>query len=224
MNQPTISTLTSKENSLDSSTRKKYSVILADPPWNIEQKGKHGAAGHYHLMTLAEIKAMGSTIKQISADDAHLWLWITNAALPYAKEVCESWGFTYRSILTWCKPRLGLGVYLRNSTEQIILATKGKAPVGFRAQPTWLFAPLQDHSHKPEEIYAIIERVSGHLGQNKLELFARRKVGGWDVWGDEVQSDTSLRDFGYSVPSDEDESSNKNLKPNNVSQSNSTKG
>jgi len=219
MNQPLISTLTDEAKGQDLSINKKYSVILADPPWNIEQKGKHGAAGHYHLMSLDEIKAMGATVKAISADNAHLWLWVTNAVVPYAKEVCEAWGFTYRSILTWCKPRLGLGVYLRNATEQVILATKGKAPVGFKGEPTWQFWPRQDHSHKPEELYAVIERVSGHLGQNKLEMFARRKVEGWDVWGDEVTSDTSLKNFGYSVPSDEDESTNKN-ELNNVNKSN----
>ena len=69
-----------------------------------------------------------------------------------------------------------------------------------------MFAPLQDHSHKPEELYSIIERVSGKLGDGtnrKLELFARRREHGYHVWGNEIDSDVSFADFGYPVPSDD---------------------
>ena len=72
----------------------------------------------------------------------------------------KAWGFTYRSMLTWGKSRLGLGVYIRNSSETILFATRGHAPVKFHGQPSWLFAPVQEHSHKPEEQFAIIERLS----------------------------------------------------------------
>lgn len=101
----------------------------------------------------------------------------------------ESWGFTYRSCLTWIKPRFGLGHYLRNQTEHLLLGTKGTTPVLFRGQGTWFYAPLQEHSHKPEEQYAIIERCSPGP---YLELFARRKRHGWAVWGDEVAGDVEL--------------------------------
>jgi N6-adenosine-specific RNA methylase IME4 len=88
--------------------------------------------------------------------------------------------------LTWIKPRLGLGNYLRNATEHLIFGTRGRAPVNYKAQPTWLFAPLQDHSHKPEEQY--------------LELFARRRQHGWDAWGNQVDSDIQIP--GYPVSND----------------------
>nr|WP_254431613.1 MT-A70 family methyltransferase [Gordonia rubripertincta] len=91
----------------------------------------------------------------------------------------------------------GLGNYLRNATEHLILGTRGPAPVNFRAQPTWMFAPLQDHSHKPEEQYAVIERISSGP---YLELFARRRQPGWHAWGNEIDSDIVLP--GYAVPSD----------------------
>ncbi len=83
-------------------------------------------------------------------------------------------------------------------TEHLILGTRGNAPVNFRAQGTWTFAPVQDHSHKREEQYAIIERVSSGP---YLELFARRGQPGWDAWGDSIDSHVSLR--GYPVPSDD---------------------
>ncbi len=202
----TLSTLTTTATSAAQEPHPKYDVLLADPPWDVEQKGKkRGAEKHYNLMTLDDIKDMGDAIKSVTADNSHCWLWVTNATLRHGYDVLEAWGYTPRSILTWCKPRFTLGNYLRNSTEHVLFGTRGKAPVGFRSQPTWMFAPLQDHSHKPEELYPIIQRVSGHLGSGtnrKLELFARRREHGYDVWGNQIESDVSFKDFGFPVPSD----------------------
>jgi N6-adenosine-specific RNA methylase IME4 len=203
--ETTIRLVERKGNDMtDTTTSPKYDVLVADPPWDIEQKGKkRGAEKHYNLMSLQDIKDMDDAVKSVTADDSHCWLWVTNATLRHGYDVLEAWGYTPRSILTWCKPRFTLGNYLRNATEHVLLGTRGKAPVGYRSQPTWMFAPLQDHSHKPEELYAVIERVSGHLGAGKkLELFARRKEHGYDVWGNEIKSDVSFADFGYPVPSD----------------------
>lgn len=175
-----------------------FKTILADPPWDVEQAGARGAQGHYPLMTLAAIKAM--PVRELAAEDAHCWLWVTNATFRAGYDVMEAWGFTPRSPLTWIKPRIGLGTYLRNATEHLLLGTRGKAPVNFRAQPTWMFAPLQDHSHKPEEQYAVIERISSGP---YLELFARRQppsTTDWKVWGNQVDSDIAIP--GYPVPSD----------------------
>ena len=172
---------------------KKYRTILADPPWDIQQGGNYGAINHYGLMSLAQIKTM--QISDLAAPDAHCWLWVTNATLRAGFDVLEAWGFKPRSVFTWIKPRMGLGVYLRNATEHVLLGTRGKAPVLFKAQPNWLFAPLQGHSHKPEELYVIIERVSPGP---YLELFARRHQPGWDAWGNEIDSDIEIP--GYPVP------------------------
>jgi N6-adenosine-specific RNA methylase IME4 len=166
----------------------KVSTILADPPWDVLQRGGRGAHRHYHLMTVEEIAAL--PVGGLASADAHLWLWVTNATLFASQLVMAAWGFTYRSCLTWVKPGLGLGSsYLRNNTEHLLFGTRGKAPVLYRSQPTWLFAPKQDHSHKPEEQYAVIERCSPGP---YLELFARRKRPGWQVWGDEVANDVEL--------------------------------
>lgn len=182
-------------SSQQSTIEKKYSVILADPPWDVQQKGTYGAERHYSLMTMDRVKEL--PVGDLATDNAHLWLWVTNATLRDGYDVMESWGFTPRSPLTWIKPRFTLGVYLRNATEHLILGTRGKALVKFRSQPTWMFAPLQDHSHKPEEQYSVIERVSGN--GPRLELFARRRQPGWDAWGNEVDSDVEIP--GFPVPS-----------------------
>jgi len=173
----------------------KYRTILADPPWDIQQKGGRGASRHYNLMGLDRIKNM--PIADLVDDNAHLWLWVTNATLRDGFDVMEAWGFTPRSPLTWVKPRIQLGNYLRNATEHLLFGTRGRAPVNYRSQPTWMFAPLQDHSHKPEEQYAVIERVSPGP---YLELFARRAQPGWDAWGNQIDSAVTIP--GYPVPSD----------------------
>jgi N6-adenosine-specific RNA methylase IME4 len=176
--------------------KKLYKTILADPPWGGKeslQGGGYGAINHYDLMTLDQIKKM--PIANLAEDNAHCWLWVTAATLEHGYEVLREWGFTPRSIFIWVKPRLGLGVYLRNCAEFLLLGTRGKEPIKFKAQMNWLFAPLQDHSHKPEEQYAIIERCSPGP---YLELFARRSQPGWDKWGLEVESDIEIP--GYPVP------------------------
>ena len=179
---------------MDKLQNNKYKTILADPPWDINQKGKRGAARHYPLMTLDQIKAM--PVKDLSEENAHLYLWVPNGLLQEGLDVIKAWGFTYRSPIYWIKPRLcGLGQYIRNASETCLFATRGRAPVKFHAQPNWLFAPLQDHSHKPEEQFAIIERLSDGP---YLELFARRRQPGWDVWGNEIDSDIVIP--GYPVP------------------------
>ena len=140
-----------------------FATILVDPPWPLQSGEKH-----YRTMSLARIKAL--PVGRLAARDAHLWLWTTNALLPKAYEVAEAWGFTVRSPLTWVKFRLGLGgrYQLRNATEQLLFCTRGKAPLGSRSQPTWFNAPVTEHSRKPAEQFAIIERVSpGQCGATK---------------------------------------------------------
>ena len=170
-----------------------FATVLVDPPWPLQ-----GGEKHYRTMSLARIKAL--PVGQLAARDAHLWLWTTNALLPTAYEVAEAWGFTVRSPLTWVKFRLGLGgrYQLRNATEQLLFCTRGKAPLSSRSQPTWFNAPVQEHSRKPAEQFAIIERVSPGP---YLELFARRRPESsqpWAVWGDQVDSD--IRIPGFAVP------------------------
>lgn len=177
--------------------KKLYTTIVADPPWDINQKGKRGACIHYDLMSLERIKAM--PVGDLAAENAVCWLWMTNSVLVQTgSEVLRAWGFEPKSILTWFKfrPQLGLGQYLRNDTEHVILGVKGKMPINVKNQPSWFIAPTQGHSEKPKEFFNIAERCypDGH----KLELFARSRQPGFDVWGNEIESDVVLP--GYPVP------------------------
>lgn len=176
----------------------RFRTLLIDPPWTRGQTGHKGAERHYALMSLERIKAL--PVSDLAEADSHLWLWTTNTTLRIGYEIAESWGFTVRSPLTWVKFRLGLGSYLRNSTEHLLFCTRGRTTVQFRSQPTWVNAPVQEHSRKPDEFHRIIERISPGP---RLELFARRRppnARDWFIWGNEVDSDIQIP--GYPVPSD----------------------
>jgi N6-adenosine-specific RNA methylase IME4 len=196
-----------------------FQTVLADPAWDYGDKLKamkssgSGAASHYSCMSLDEIRDLAGVdpLGQTPglhiagypiADDAHLWLWVTNPFLvnePW-QSVVKAWGFVPKTLVTWVKGRIavypnslsadlvlhvGQGRYTRGCTEHLVLATRGKAAglVQAHSVPNVFIAPRTRHSEKPEESYRIIERVSPGP---RLELFARRKREGWTAWGNEV--------------------------------------
>lgn len=177
---------------------RRFRVCYADPPWPTQQHGERGASRHYALMTVTRIQAM--PIATLMAPDATLLLWTTNAALPDALAVMHAWGFTYKTNAVWDKYYMGLGNYFRGSHELLLHGIRGKAPFKFHGQRSTLLFPRQDHSHKPEEMIPLIERV---LDGPYLELFARSRPSSradWSIWGNECDSDISIP--GYPVPSD----------------------
>jgi len=174
---------------------KKYSTILADPPWNESGGGKikRGADKHYRLMKTNDIIAL--PVAELAEDNAHLYLWVTNGHLPDGLAVLSAWGFQYKTCITWAKDRFGIGQYFRGQTEHVLFGVRGNIPYrtrqdGKRAQGrTLITAPRQAHSQKPEEMRAMIQVVSPGP---YLELFARETYPGWDCWGDEVQSTIAM--------------------------------
>lgn len=152
----------------------KWGTILADPPWRLKTGGAKRKL-HYDTMDIDEIKAM--PIASICTPDAHLWLWTTNPHLPESIEVVKAWGFTYKTLRTWNKGRMGLGWWLRSQTEHLIFAVKSnKLRVQPRSWRTYFEAPWIAHSVKPEESIACIEALSP---APRLELFARAPRAGW---------------------------------------------
>lgn len=175
-----------------------YKTIYGDPPWNKNQKGKLGAIQHYDLMSIDRIKEM--PIEDYCDKDAMLFLWVPQGLIPEGLEVIKAWGFRYVDEMIWDKYYLGLGRYVRHTHETLLLGIRGKPEVKFKGQHSLVRAPRQDHSHKPEEFFPIIERIS-HAPY--LELFARRRPttaypDEWDVWGNEIESDIYIP--GYPVP------------------------
>ncbi|MDQ1084681.1 MULTISPECIES: MT-A70 family methyltransferase [Microbacterium] len=179
-----------------STTAETFVTIIADPPWgNSGQKGKYGAISHYDLMSIDRIAAM--PVCDLAADNAHLYLWCYPAVRRIAEEVMEAWGFRFVDEFIWGKDQMGLGQYFRHAHETLLLGVKGSLPVTFRGQRSFAMLPRQAHSHKPEEVHVMVQRMSPGP---YLELFARRPFPGFKVWGNEVDSDVSIP--GYPVPSD----------------------
>lgn len=171
-----------------------YRTVLADPPWEERGAGaiKRGADRHYPLMKTRDICAL--PVGEWAAADAHLYLWVTNNFLPNGLQVMNAWGFRYVTKITWVKERdsklqIGLGQYYRGATEDCLFGVRGACEYrqtedGKRAQGvTALFAPRGEHSAKPEDLRAVVERVSHGP---YLEMFARRAADGWDAWGNQA--------------------------------------
>lgn len=171
-----------------------YQTVLADPPWRFSNRtGKvapeHRRLDRYSTLSLNEIKAL--PINDVTADNAHLYLWVPNALVPEGLAVLEAWGFPYVSNIIWAKRRKdggpdgrGVGFYFRNVTEIILFGVKGKMRTlpPARSQVNMIETRKREHSRKPDEQYELIESCSPGP---YLELFARHRRPGWTVWGDE---------------------------------------
>ena len=176
-----------------------FGTILADPPWQFQNRtGKvapeHKRLNRYGTMTLDEICAL--PVEDIAADPAHLYLWVPNALLPQGLQVMDAWGFRYISNIVWHKVRKdggsdgrGVGFYFRNVTEILLFGVRGKnartLPPG-RSQVNMIQSRKREHSRKPDEQYPIIEECSWGP---RIELFSRGKRKGWTVWGNQADDD-----------------------------------
>jgi len=167
-----------------------YDLIVADPPWdfiNYSDKGtRKGADPHYRVMSLADIQAL--PVSQLARGDCLLLLWATGAMLPKCIETAEAWGFTYKTELIWRKlwpsgkPRMGTGYRARSFHEPVILATMGSPK--HKPFPSLFDGTSRQHSRKPDEFFAIIDRCCEGLA-NRAELFSREDRAGWDAFGDQ---------------------------------------
>jgi len=176
---------------------KKYQIIYADPPWSYSDQGCQGTmANHYKGMKLEDIKNL--PVGELADNDCVLFLWATYPMLKEALEVIEAWGFKYKSIaFQWIKlnrknrkPFYGLGRWTRGNSECCLLATKGSPKRKSNSVFQLIQQPLTRHSEKPQEARDKIIQLMSDLP--RIELFARQKTEGWDVWGNEVESDIIL--------------------------------
>lgn len=175
---------------------KAFRTILADPPWQFQNRtGKmapeHKRLSRYPTMKLEEICDL--PVSEFASDTAHLYLWVPNALLPEGLKVMASWGFAYKSNLVWHKVRKdggsdgrGVGFYFRNVTELVLFGVRGKGARTLqpgRRQVNLLATMKREHSRKPDEFYEIVEDCSPGP---YLELFARGARPGWTAWGNQA--------------------------------------
>ena len=180
--------------SLDELPKKHFGCIYADPPWQYGNQGTRAATdNHYQTMTIADLCAM--PVETLVADDAHLHLWTTNAFIQEAFKVIEAWGFEYRSMFIWVKPQMGIGNYWRVSHEIMLLGIRGDAKrFNDRSLKSWTEASRTKHSAKPESVRHMVEKASHGP---YLELFGRKLVKGWTVFGNQVEA-SYQQTFDYS--------------------------
>jgi len=131
-------------------------------------------------MSLDAIKAL--PIGELAATSAHLYLWIPSALMEDGFPIIRAWGFNFKTVFTWVKHQVGLGSYLRNSTEHALFAVRGRLPVLRRDIRNWVMADRRQHSRKPDEFYRIVEDLSPGP---RIDVFSREKRPGWDQWGDQ---------------------------------------
>jgi N6-adenosine-specific RNA methylase IME4 len=170
-------------------TARRYPIILADPPWEFhvydETSGLARAAGnHYPSMTIEEICEL--PVSELATSDAVLFLWTTAPHLGLAFKVIASWGFEYKTNIVWTKDKIGLGYFVRNQHELLLIATRGDIPTPAPANrpASVLKSPRREHSQKPDEVYGLIEQMYPDLP--KIELFARTARAGWAAWGNQA--------------------------------------
>ncbi|HUB67045.1 MAG TPA: MT-A70 family methyltransferase [Candidatus Methylacidiphilales bacterium] len=179
----------------------RYATILADPPWQFQNRTGKMAPEHKRLLrypTLEIQEIAQLPVAHLSASISHLYLWVPNALLMEGLEVMKAWGFTYKTHLVWYKIRKdggpdgrGVGFYFRNVSELILFGVRGKMRTlkAGRTQVNVFATRKREHSRKPDELYDIIEACSPGP---YLELFARFCRNGWSQWGNENVEHNSL--------------------------------
>ncbi len=167
-------------------TGKTFGTIYADPPWQYgNQATRASTDNHYVTMTVDELALL--PVGKLAAPQSHLWLWTTNGFLFECPKLFAAWGFDFKSSYVWVKPQFGIGNYLRNAHEFLLLAVRGGLTADARDVRSWGQFDRGEHSAKPEAIRStVVERNSPGP---RLELFGRCAVEGWAVWGNEVSRD-----------------------------------
>jgi len=178
---------------------KKYQIIYADPPWRFKVWCRDTGLGrsadsHYPTMTIDELKKLPIP----SHENCALFLWVILPMLQEGLDLIKAWGFVYKTVaFTWVKRNKkvstwfwGMGYWTRANAELCLLAIKGNIRRKSRSVHQIIDTSITIHSEKPAEVRNRIVKLMGDLP--RIELFARQKTEGWDVWGNEVKSDIDL--------------------------------
>ena len=162
-----------------------FATIYADPPWpNDSKASRESSKNHRRTMSVDDICNL--PVGRLVRPNAHLHLWTTSSFLAEAFHVIVEWGFRYRSSFVWVKPQIGPGNYWRIAHEFLLLGVRGQLRFRSRGERSWLELPDTGPLRKPQEMRALIEKVSPGP---YLELFGRDGIpnSGWTVFNDEVE-------------------------------------
>lgn len=190
---------------------RRYGVLLVDPPWRQifygdDARVRKAPQHHYPCMSLTDIQAL--PVAELAADDCFLVMWtLFNFAAPgHASDTIKAWGFAPKSGGAWLKTTkhgkeaFGTGYGFRGAAELFFTGVIGapkrrsaserncfttEVDLGYEFDFNGLQAGLMEHSRKPRQMHAALERM--FPGVPRAELFAREPRPGWDVWGNEIK-------------------------------------
>lgn len=189
-----------------------YSCIVSDVPWHFKSNSKanpgRNPLAHYDCMSLDEIAAL--PVKQVAADDAWLFFWITGPFLAIGAHlpIFKAWGFEPSGMgFVWIKlnPRApqmifmpqdiatGGGFTTRKNAEFCLIGRRGSPKRLSAGIHEVIIAPRREHSRKPDES---IERIERFCVGPRLELFGRQSRPGWEVRGNQATMfDTAAQEW-----------------------------
>ena len=166
-----------------------YKCVVIDPPWDAHYQGFSKGFGDYQAelpyqrMTLEQIVSL--PVLNVLSNDAWLFVWTTNRFLHSALDWVDRLGLKYSWLMVWHKPS-GPTPFNRPvfNAEFVVVARRGNPQlVGQNNFKTCFNAPQRAHSSKPAEFYNTLVRVTE---SPRLDIFSRRLIPGFDVWGDEA--------------------------------------
>ena len=183
---------------------KKYDIIYADPPWQFrgytQKGGKRGYTNnvreYYPTMSLEDLKNLD--VPSICSKDSLIFLWATSPNLDQAIQLMQAWKFNLMTVgFVWDKQQVNPGHYTMSQCELCLIGKRGRIPQprGARNVRQFISERRTTHSTKPDEVRQRIEAM--FPSQAKIELFARKKTTGWDVWGNEVTSDVVIGEINH---------------------------
>ena len=173
-------------------TPRSYDLIVCDPSIRFDTYSRKGEkkSAQAQYRTFSDNEALDLPVGYLASRNCLLYLWATAPKLPLALEMIRCWGFSYKSVMMWRKTtsqgkvRLGTGFRVRSTGEIVLVATLGNPKQAF--VPRTIFDGIaREHSRKPDEFYAICERVMPQA--RRADVFARQLRPGWESFGDQLQ-------------------------------------
>jgi N6-adenosine-specific RNA methylase IME4 len=188
-----------------------YRAIAVDPASHFKSRtalqvenwsSRRDTERHYRTMSFEELAAL-PIADLASPDGCHLFCWTSGPFTPQALALISAWKFRYSSwAFCWVKYRrafdasqlrltplaesdlhVGLGLTTRKNPELVLLGRRGNCRRIAKDVREVILAPVREHSRKPDQFYARIER---YCDGPYADLFARERRPNWDCWGDQV--------------------------------------
>lgn len=167
----------------------KYRIIYADPPWKYGNSGvgidNYGPAErHYPSLSIDELCQL--PVNELIEDDSVLFMWVTSPLLEECFPVIKAWGFKYKTSFVWDKVKHNFGHYNSVRHELLLVCVRGSCtPDVNQLFDSVITEERTEHSRKPETFRKIIDTI--YPNGKRIELFARSKAEGWEIWGNEPE-------------------------------------